>query len=583
MKEFLKGLLNKKIEQKNSDNSPEVSSQVKAPKKETTSLFSKIKSTLASKFTSKLGKSAVAGEEIIGVDITEKEIRLAQLTSNKDNEWILENFFVSPFQLPEGKRVLENEDLVVDALKIALEKSKINVKNVALAIPVTNAIIRVVESPLMNDEEMENALETNSLWENLIQLTDNLEDYSVFHQIISRNKETNKMDILFVASKLEDIKSYTTIIEKAGLVPVIIDVKCFSIKAALDQINKLGKQESDLTTVLEFGLDENYLMILLNNNPIITDVFIRALDREILSNVNSSQEDIENFSHRYISQVKQAIADFETKYEKRIRNIKVISNLENTENFLGMFRKSLSNIGVTLLEPFNQIKIPEHLKDKIKKDNQSSYSAVLGLAFRKLDVFGYYKFVTAVKNINLLPNRSSVINQKKMKAISGFAFKGFAGLIVSIYLVLFGLAFWNIFSYGQKIKNYSSVVSEFNKVSKVKAKVSKELSLIKKSIRLSKSIKSNKKVSYRILAQIASSVPARVYFDSITYDGGANIFIKGSALSDQDILKLIANLNQKSLIIQASLGNMSLPRSARVGKAKLKGFTIFCKVKRGIK
>ena len=41
MKEFLKGLLNKKIEQKNSDNSPEVSSQVKAPKKETTSLFSK--------------------------------------------------------------------------------------------------------------------------------------------------------------------------------------------------------------------------------------------------------------------------------------------------------------------------------------------------------------------------------------------------------------------------------------------------------------------------------------------------------------------------------------------------------------
>ena len=37
--------------------------------------------------------------------------------------------------------------------------------------------------------------------------------------------------------------------------------------------------------------------------------------------------------------------------------------------------------------------------------NRSYLSTVIGLAFRKLDVFGYYKFVTAVKNINLLPNR----------------------------------------------------------------------------------------------------------------------------------------------------------------------------------
>ena len=48
----------------------------------------------------------------------------------------------------------------------------------------------------------------------------------------------------------------------------------------------------------------------------------------------------------------------------------------------------------------------------------------MGLAFRKLDVFGYFKFVTAVKNINLLPNRDSMIKQKKQKPFSNFAFKG---------------------------------------------------------------------------------------------------------------------------------------------------------------
>ena len=69
----------------------------------------------------------------------------------------------------------------------------------------------------MNDEELGKAIETNSLWENLVQLTDNLEDYSIFHQVINRNQKDNTMDILFVASKLTDINSYTSIIKNAGL------------------------------------------------------------------------------------------------------------------------------------------------------------------------------------------------------------------------------------------------------------------------------------------------------------------------------------------------------------------------------
>ena len=55
-------------------------------------------------------------------------------------------------------------------------------------------------------------------------LTDNLNDYSIFHQVINRDKTGNTMDILFVASKLSDINGYTSIIKKGGLNAVIIDV-----------------------------------------------------------------------------------------------------------------------------------------------------------------------------------------------------------------------------------------------------------------------------------------------------------------------------------------------------------------------
>ena len=523
----------------------------------------------------RLGKSAV-GEEIVGVDLTPTEIRLAQISVNKANQWILEKFYVHKYEgIPENGTVLEHPDKVGDELKLAIQKSKISTSNAAIAIPVTSAIIRVVTSPLMTDEELLNAVKTDSLWENLVQLTDNLDDYSIFHQVINRDATANTMDILFVASKLADINSYTDIIKKGGLNAVIIDVKCFALKSAVDQINQISGsiEESNLTAVLEFGLDENYVMILYENNPIITDIFIRGQDRNTLI-ASDNQEEMDALVRRYITQVKQAVQDFETKYEKRIRNLKVTSNLPNVETYLASFRKNLVNTGFNLFDPLDGIKIPAQLEESVKFENRSYFSTVLGLAFRKLDVFGYYKFVTAVKNINLLPNRDNMIAQKKAKAFSNFAFKGVVGVVAVIYVILFGLSFWQIVDLNKKIQGYEQVVQVHQERTELRDKFLKEKRMMDKSLQLSNSIKSNKTVSFRVLAQIASAVPNRVKFSSIEYNGSDLITIQGTAFSDQDILKLISNLNNKKLIAQASLASMILPEQKDTQSRK--GFVIAC-------
>ena len=543
--------------------------------KKTQSFFEKIKSKLAPVLKNKLGKSAIQGEEILGVEITNKEIRLAQVSSNNSNQWILDKFYIHPTNLPEDVSVLDHLDDLGSELQLAIQRSKITTTNAAIAIPVTSAIIRVVTSPLMSDVELQKAVETDSLWENLVQLTDNLADYSIFHQVINRNEKDNTMEILFVASKLSDINNYTKIIKKGGLNPVIIDVKCFALKSAVDQINQLSGsiENSNLTALLEFGLDENYVMILNENNPIITDIFIRGQDRKTIKDP-SDQEEADAFSRRYITQVKQAINDFEVKYEKRIRNIKVISNEQNVEDFLGKFRKSLANTQFTLLDPLDQIKIPAQLEEATKLANKSYLSTVMGLAFRKLDVFGYYKFVTAVKNINLLPNRDNMIKQKKMKVFSNFAFKGVVGIVALIYVALFGLSFWNIQKYNKALVGYESVKNTHESTSIQKNDLVKKIGLMTKTLNLSNSIKSNKKINYRILAQVASSVPSRVRFQSLEYNGSDLLVIMGDAFSDQDILKLIANLNTKSLVSQASLASMNLPKATEGSSQVMKGFKI---------
>tara|TARA_B110000444_G_scaffold256903_1_gene294256 strand:- start:1883 stop:3592 length:1710 start_codon:yes stop_codon:yes gene_type:complete len=533
------------------------------------------------KFLKKRLGNKTKGEDVVGVELSSGEIRLAQISQASSGKWSLDKFYIHPIEnLPKDGNITEYPEIVSKQLELAVEKAKITTTNAAVAIPVTSAIIRLVTSPLMTDEELKTAIDSDSLWENLVQLTDNLSDYSIFHQVVSRNETANTMDILFVASKLSDVNAYTSIIEKGGLKPVIIDVKCFSLKSAVDQINQISTNSEDenLTVLLEFGLDENYVMILYDNNPIITDIFIRGQDREILLNP-INPDDVDSLVRRYLNQVKQAVQDFETKFEKRVRNIKVISNLENIDQYLESFRKNLVNTGFVLFDPIKDITIQSQLKDRVDQNNRSYFSSVVGLAFRKLDVFGYYKFVTAVKNINLLPNRDEIISEKKTKFLSNFAFKGVIGLVSLVYVILFSISFWQIMDLNKKTVNYENIVQEHSNFQVQQEKYSKDLRKMTTSLELSKSISSNKVINFRVLAQIASSVPRGVKFKSLDYDGNNQLIIEGSSSNDQNILQLIKNLNEKKLINQATLATMNSVSTGQASNAKdLKGFKIICKL-----
>ena len=543
---------------------------------------SKFKQKIVSFLKARLGKKAVQGEEIVGVELTNKEIRLAQISTNKANQWILDKFFIHSIDLPDDASVLDNADKVSDELAIALQKSKIVTPNAAIAIPVTSAIIRVITAPLMNDEELAKAIDTNSLWENLVQLTDNLDDYSIFHQVINRNQKENTMDILFVASKLSDVNAYSSIAKKAGLNPVIMDVRCFTLKNAYDNTKDKSITDKVNSAILELGVDENYIMIIHNNIPIITDVFLRPQEKQSLLEITNTQipNEADSVIRRYAMQIKTAIADYEGKYENKITSIQVVSSLKNIQYLIPVFKKNLPTTQFVNFDPLEGVGIPSYNSEKINQDNKSPLSSVLGLAYRKLDVFGYYKFVTAVKNINLLPNRDAIRQQNKLKFLSGFAFKGIAAAVAGIYLILIVLSFFQIKSNDEKLLVFDKIQMEFDQLNKDISKLVKEKRDMQKSLDLGKMINSNQSRSYRSLAQVTRSVPQRVQFTKIAFDGGDSLIIEGVAFSDQDILNFISNLNAKSLIEQASLVDMTiLTGDQNSGSSNKKGFVINCKLK----
>ena len=540
-------------------------------------------------FSSKISKINATTEEVVGIDISHEAIHVAQASKKSDEKWILDKFsyrFLDQTKLKEN--LLDTPDYLVSEITLALANANITTKNVALSIPVTSAIIRVVSSPLMSEEELKNAVETNSLWENLIQLSDNLNDYSIFHQVINRDTAKNLMDILFVASKLSDVNGYSALFKKAGLNPIIIDVRCFTLKNAVDERSKtrlLVKESKGMepqSAILEFGLEENYLIIIHNSIPIITDIFLRPQEKSILTSVteNNIPQEAEDLIRRYTLQVKQAIADYETKYQSKISDIKIITSLKNYEVFMKMFKNNILNIGVNILDPLSEVTVPEYNKEKTDIKNKSPFTSAIGLAYRKLDVFGYYKFVTAVKNINLLPNRDAIRQQAKFKFLSGFAFKNFALGLVALYIFLTAFSFFRIQYNDKKLEQFAAIEAEFIKINVPYSTINRQVNLLKQSSQIGTTLRSNQNSSYQTLVQISNSTQPRVRFSKIEYDGNLNVKIEGTAFSDQDILNFVAALNKQKTIASATLSSVNVAGQQQgLSAAPSKAFVILCQVR----
>ena len=187
----------------------------------------------------RLSKLIVQQEDVVGVDIMPGYIRIAELEQS-GKKWTVTKIGYRYVQGQIDNNDLKNNpDGYSTKLEQVCEKNKVTTSNAAVSIPVSSAVIQVVTLPLMTDEELNEAIKTDSLWENVVQLPESLDEYSIFHQVIKRQNSENTMDLLFVASKLSDIEDYMSIVRQAGLNPVVVDVRCFSLRNALDLKNKV--------------------------------------------------------------------------------------------------------------------------------------------------------------------------------------------------------------------------------------------------------------------------------------------------------------------------------------------------------
>ncbi|MEN9018773.1 MAG: pilus assembly protein PilM [Hellea sp.] len=505
-----------------------------------------------------LSKLTVEQEEVVGVDITPNCIRIAQLESTK-KEWTLTKLGYKYIDGSSNYSIVENPELYVNKLTQLIASSKIKTKSAAVSIPVSSAIIKVVPLPLMTDEELKVAVASDSLWENAVQLADNLDEYSIFWQVLKRDTAENQMHLLFVASKLDDIDNYLDIVRQSGLNPVVVDVRCFATRNALALRADLTKSSAPVA-IVEFGAFENYILILYQDSPFISDIYLSEKDRSTLMNQESTDAEIKGISNRFSMQVAQMISSYTAKYKTQaIDTLLISSSMPNIERTIGNFNDALPNINVDVFDPLLNSVVPENLQEKSKAElNSSIFSSALGLATRKLDVFGYYEYVTGTNNINLLPNRENVKSQEKMKFLSRW------GVVV---FVIAAIAFgaWNFLLNGKEVDRVDALMVEFNQLEPLRNELQMTLSdlLDKKdslemTLEATNELTSNQGFMYSVLVGINAAIPSSyIKLTEIDYFGGNKITINGMSANDNNILSFIENLTIVDVIDKASLSTMS--------------------------
>ena len=149
--------------------------------------------------------------------------------------------------------------------------------------------------------------------------------------------------------------------------------------------------------------------------PFIYDIYVSDADTTALIEGGKGLND--ELFDRLASQIRTSLTAFiKQSGVPGLEKVQVTSSLSHAEKFFERLKKEIVEYKVVPIDPFTFVQIPPQQKGRVETEkNHSSLAVALGLATRQLDVFGYYKFVTAVSNINLLPDREDRIKKEKKK------------------------------------------------------------------------------------------------------------------------------------------------------------------------
>jgi type IV pilus assembly protein PilM len=164
----------------------------------------------------------------IGLDIGSSHVKLMEMEQDaRSGRWRLINFGLAP--LPPEAIVdgsVMNSSVIVDAIRDLVQRHRVKTRNVVASVSGNSVIIKRINLPLMTPEELEESIQ----WEAEQYIPFDINDVNIDVQILDgASEDPGQMEVLLVAARKELVNEYQSIIQQAGMKPVVVDVDAFAI------------------------------------------------------------------------------------------------------------------------------------------------------------------------------------------------------------------------------------------------------------------------------------------------------------------------------------------------------------------
>ena len=341
---------------------------------------------------------------LIGVDISSTSVKVLEL-SVKNNRYWVESYALVP--LSEGSVVeknILNPEAVGDALERAVNLANVQSTEVALAVPTSMVITKIIEMDAdMNDDERE------------IQIRDDAEQYIPFpldeasldfEVLPDRLANPNRVNVLLVATRIENVEARSEALELGGLTPKIADVESFAIENAFKVFSDTLPMGVNTVGILDIGHTMTTLSVMQNNKVIYTREQVfggKQLTQEIQNRYGLSFEeagrakksrtlpddyDIEVLDPFLEAVVQQAARSLQFFFSSsQFNEIDHILLAGGNANIPGLAKLLQQKLGyrVTIANPFLQMGFSPQIDIKKIENDASSLMVACGLALRSFD------------------------------------------------------------------------------------------------------------------------------------------------------------------------------------------------------
>ncbi|WP_428261914.1 type IV pilus assembly protein PilM [Haliangium sp.] len=228
----------------------------------------------------------------IGLDIGSSSIKAVQLKKKRGALEVcafgLEP--LAPQTIVDG--TIMDQTAVVEAIRSLWRRLKLRQKDVAIAIAGHSVIIKKINVPRMNGDELAEQIPREA--EHHIPFS--REDVEIDYEVVLEQNAGGQMELILVAAKKEVVADYTQVVRDASLNPVVVDVAAFSTQNGFEINYELGAEET--VVLINVGAAISNINIIRGTQSLFTrDVTIggNLFTEEIQKQLNMSHDEAEAY------------------------------------------------------------------------------------------------------------------------------------------------------------------------------------------------------------------------------------------------------------------------------------------------